>query len=67
MIDRKPTDREIECVKAIAGGLTAKQAAFKLETSIDQFNRLLERARFKTSAKTTTELVAISIRQGWIQ
>ncbi|KNY36076.1 hypothetical protein G3A56_16085 [Rhizobium oryzihabitans] len=67
MIERIPTDREIECVQAIANGLTAKQASFKLDTSINLFNRLLERARLKTSAKTTAELVAIAMRNGWIQ
>lgn len=50
MIERIPTDREIECVQAIANGLTAKQASFKLDTSINLFNRLLERAMGRRSA-----------------
>lgn len=67
MTNHKPTDQEIACIQAIANGMTAKQAAFNLDKTVHQFSRLLDRARLRTSAKTTPELVAISVRNGWVQ
>jgi DNA-binding CsgD family transcriptional regulator len=61
------TSQEIEIVKHLADGLTAKGIANK--TGLTEFSiaMRIKIARRVTAAKNTPHLAAIALRKGWIE
>ena len=61
------SERELACVRGFADGKTAKHVARDLGITHNVVGGYLQIARLKVGAKTTTGLVAIALRKGWIQ
>lgn len=59
--------KQIESVQHFANGEGSKSAARLMDTSPNTIEGYLQIARLKVSARTTSELVAICIRNGWIR
>lgn len=59
--------RELEIVKAMAEGDSAKTAARKLKTTPNAINMALQIARRIVDVKNTPALIAMSLREGWIK
>lgn len=61
------SQKQLESVQHYANGEGSKSAARLMNTSPNTIGGYLQIARLKVSARTTSELVAICLRKGWIQ
>lgn len=62
-----PSRRQREALQLRADGCTHKQTAHRMGISERTLDDYLEIARHKLQAETTTEAVAIAIRNGYIK
>lgn len=58
---------EVEIVRHLADGLTAKQIARKTGFTACSITTRIKVARRVVSAKNTSHLTAIAVRRGWIE
>lgn len=61
---RALTERQIECARLVADGLTSKEAARVIGISFRTFEQHINAAREKTGSRTVSGLVAKLIREG---
>ena len=60
------TAREIECLNALADGLTSGGIALRLQISVPTVAMHLTNARRKLDATTREQAVAIAMRRGFL-
>lgn len=58
------TKREIEILKLVASGLSAKEAAKELLIAPRTVERHIDHIRLKTRARNRSHMVALALRQG---
>jgi DNA-binding CsgD family transcriptional regulator len=58
--------RELECLRALAGGMVQAELAEKLHVSESTVKAILLSCRVKLNARTTTQAVALAVRHGLI-
>lgn len=58
---------ELKVVQLLANGALAKDAAYLMGVTIWTVNNYTQEAKMKVKAKTIGHLVAISLRQRWIE
>ena len=71
MVDREPgggllTPRELEILKLIAGGLTCKEVAQKVDLAPGTVERHIENARHKMGARNRGHLITKALEAGEI-
>lgn len=59
--------RELEALKLIADGMTAKEAARSMDIAPYTVEHYLVRAKDRLGPRTLPGLVAFAMRKGWIQ
>jgi DNA-binding CsgD family transcriptional regulator len=61
-----PTEAQLQVVNALSHGLRREEVAVVLGVSVETVKTHLTRAKERTAAKTTPQLVAICLRHHWI-
>ncbi len=64
--NQKLTSSEIEIVKLVANGMTAKEIAFKKNLSIHTVNTHRKNIFRKLAVTNVSELIMVAIKAGWI-
>lgn len=62
----KPSHHELQVVECLSHGLGTSGAADVLFKSIHTVKSQVQSAKYKTAAKTVPHLIAICLREGWI-
>lgn len=61
------TPRQLELLSHVASGLTIDQAAEKIVVAPRSAYNMLGTARDKAGVSTTTRLVIVALREGWLE
>ena len=63
---RRPSDREIEVLRLVAGGATNEEIALRLVLSLKTVESHLRRLFDRYGVMNRTELAVLALREGWI-
>jgi DNA-binding NarL/FixJ family response regulator len=63
---RRPTDREIQTIRLLAGGATNDEIAMQLGISIKTVESHLRRLFGRYGVLSRTELAILAVREGWL-
>jgi LuxR family transcriptional regulator of spore coat protein len=61
------TTRELQVLKLVAEGFSAKEVAIKLLIAPCTVERHIENARLKTRTRNRAHMVAVAVQSGWLQ
>jgi LuxR family transcriptional regulator of spore coat protein len=61
------TPRELQVLRLVADGLSAKEVAIKLLIAPCTVERHIENARLKTRTRNRAHMIAVAMQSGWLQ
>lgn len=60
------TPREVEVLKLVAEGSSAKEVALQLSIAPSTVERHIENARLKTRTRNRAHMIAVAMQGGWL-
>jgi LuxR family transcriptional regulator of spore coat protein len=60
------TSRELQILRLVAEGLSAKEVALELKIAPSTVERHIENTRLKTRTRNRAHMVAVAVTSGWL-